>query len=61
MAKVQESDLILLDEVHAATVQAMLHAIWDIPGEMEKVDAYMRGCGIDNPQEEISDIAALLF
>jgi hypothetical protein len=50
-----------MDENHWNTLQELLTAIGDLPGVMEKVDAYMRGRGIEDPQEEICELRRIAF
>lgn len=50
-----------LDENHWCTIQEILTAIGDLPGVMEKVDSYMRGRGIENPQAEICELRRIAF
>lgn len=60
-AQAYDDDTVVLDLCQAGTIQAILHALWDIPGVMDQVDAYMRGYGFDDPQEDIDEVAALLL
>lgn len=50
-----------LDGNHVSTVQEILSAISDLPGVMEKIDAYMRGRGIEDPQAEIGELRSVVF
>lgn len=50
-----------MDDNHWSTLQELLTAIGDLPGVMDKIDAYMRGRGIDEPQEEIRALRKIAF
>lgn len=50
-----------MDDNHWSTLQELLTAIGDLPGVMDKVDAYMRGRGIEDPQAEIRDLRRIAF
>lgn len=46
---------------HWSTVQELLNAMSDLPGLAERVDAYMRGRGIDDPAEDIARLRKAAF
>jgi hypothetical protein len=50
-----------MDDNHWNTLQELLTAIGDLPGVMDKVDAYLRGRGIEDPQEEIRALRKIAF
>lgn len=50
-----------MDDNHWSTLQSLLTAIGDLPGVMDKVDAYMRGQGVEDPQLEIRALRKIAF
>lgn len=50
-----------LDENHWNTLQELLNAVGALPGVMDKVDAYMRGRGIDDPVVELDALRSKAF
>lgn len=50
-----------MDDNHWNTLQELLNAIGCLPGVMDKIDAYMRGRDIDDPQAEISALRKIAF
>lgn len=50
-----------LDDTHFNTMQEIVTAIYDIPGVADKVDTYMRGRGIEDPQAEICALRKVIF
>ncbi len=49
------------DDNHWNTLQEILNAIGDLPGVMDRVEAYMRGRGIEDPQVEIAVLRNIAF
>lgn len=43
------------------TVQRLLDAISDLPGVRDRVEAYMLGCGVEDPARDIADLYAVAF
>jgi hypothetical protein len=50
-----------MDDNHWNTLQEILNAIGALPGVMDKIDAYMRGRDIDDPQSEIRALRQVAF
>jgi hypothetical protein len=50
-----------MDDNHWSTLQELLTAIGDLPGVWDKIDAYMRGRGIENPDAEIRELRKIAF
>lgn len=50
-----------MDENHWNTLQEMLNAIGALPNVYERIDAYMRGRGIDDPDAEIRALRSIAF
>ncbi len=50
-----------MDDNHWNTLQEILNAIGELPGTMDRVDAYMRGRGIEDPQAEIGALRDIAF
>ena len=50
-----------LDANHMHTAQELLNAVYDLPGVPEKVDAWLRGRGLEDPQVEIDALRDQLF
>lgn len=54
-------DTVTLDEDHIHTIQELLTAVYDLPGVADKVDAWLRGRGFEDPQENIRDLRKQIF
>lgn len=50
-----------MDDNHWNTLQELLTAIGYLPGVYDKIDAYMRGRGIDDPESEIRALRQIAF
>jgi hypothetical protein len=50
-----------MDDNHWNTLQELLTAIGCLPGVMDKIDAYMRGRDIEDPQAEIRALRQIAF
>lgn len=50
-----------MDGNHWNTLQELLNAIGALPGVMDKIDAYMRGRDIEDPQAEIGALRKIAF
>lgn len=50
-----------MDDNHWNTLQELLTAIGALPGVMDKIDAYMRGRDIEDPQAEIRALRQIAF
>lgn len=50
-----------MDDNHWSTLQELLTAIGHLPGVMDKIDSYLRGRGIEDPQEEIRALRQIAF
>lgn len=57
----RHSPKIEMDDNLRSTLQELLTAIGDLPGVMDKIDAYLRGRGVDDPQEEIRALRKIAF
>lgn len=50
-----------MDDNHWSTLQELLTAIGDLPGVMDKIDSYMRGRGIEDPEAELRALRKIAF
>lgn len=50
-----------MNDNHWNTLQELLTAIGALPGMMDKIDAYMRGRGIEDPRAEIGALRKIAF
>ena len=50
-----------MDDNHWNTLQEILNAIGCLPGVSERIDAYMRGRDIDDPEAEIRALRKIAF
>lgn len=51
-----DDEIVTLDLMQAGTVQAILQAIIEIPGVQDRIDAYLRGCGFDDPDADLAEL-----
>ena len=50
-----------MDDNHWNTLQELLNALAHLPGVFERVDAFMRGRGIEDPKVEIEALHSIAF
>ncbi len=50
-----------MDDNHWNTLQELLTAVAELPGVFDKVDAYLRGRGIEDPKAEIEALHKIAF
>ena len=50
-----------MDDNHWNTLQEILNALGDLPGVNDRIDAYMRGRGIEDPEAEIDALRKIAF
>jgi len=50
-----------MDDNHWNTLQELLNAIGCLPGVADKIDAYMRGRDIEDPEAEIRALRQIAF
>lgn len=50
-----------MDDNHWNTLQELLNAVSSLPGVADKVDAFMRGRGIEDPKAEIEALHKIAF
>lgn len=50
-----------MDDNHWNTLQELLNAVADLPGVFDRVDAFMRGRGIEDPKAEMEALHKIAF
>jgi len=50
-----------MDDNHWNTLQEILNALGDLPGVNDRIDAYMRERGIEDPEAEIDALRKIAF
>ena len=56
--KPQETEM---TDDHWSTLQELINAVFELPGVADRVDAYMRGRGIEDPPAVIEALRKIAF
>jgi len=56
-----QGDKVQLDEDTVCFLQEILHAISNLPGAWDRVEAYLMGVGYDRPRDEMDKLRGLIF